>query len=137
MTSTVRVLLLLVAMLGLLLLARSLGPVRDEQAGIAAVDAKHGRPTPERLARAHRLLERSAAHTRSSGPDLNLAELDAFVGRPDRAVPRLGAIVAREPENLEAWQLLAQTAGTVDPALAARARAHAQRLSPPVPADSG
>ena len=41
----------------------------------------------------------------------------------------------REPENRDAWVLLAQTARTVDPALAAQAVARAQTLSPPVPPD--
>jgi hypothetical protein len=133
MTAAVRVLLVVVAVLGTLWLARGLGPVRDERAGIAAADAREGRPTPERLARAYRLLERSAANSRSSVPDLRLAQLDAFAGRPDRAVRRLVPVVAREPENVEAWRLLSYTARSVDPAVAARARERVRRLSPPVP----
>ena len=41
--------------------------------------------------------------------------------------------VAAEPENLEAWALLARAARTEDPALAARARARQRELAPPVP----
>ena len=90
----------------------------------------------QRVARAYRLLEAAAAHTRSTAPELNLAQLDAFTQRPARAVTRLQAVVAREPENYEAWVQLARTARTVDPALAERARGRgALRLSPPVPVD--
>ncbi|HXC39930.1 MAG TPA: tetratricopeptide repeat protein, partial [Burkholderiales bacterium] len=64
---------------------------------------------------------------------LRLAQLDTFTGRPRSAVRRLNRIVAREPRNLEAWLLLAQTARTVDPAAALRAAARVRRLSPPVP----
>jgi cytochrome c-type biogenesis protein CcmH/NrfG len=109
-------------------LVSGLRPVRDERAGIAAVQAQD-------VPRGYRLLERAAAHSRSTQPDLRLAQLDAFTKQPDRAVTRLQALVRREPENYEAWVLLAQTAATVDPPLAKRARARARVLSPPVPAD--
>jgi cytochrome c-type biogenesis protein CcmH/NrfG len=48
---------------------------------------------------------------------------------------RQGAIrkvTRKEPENIEAWGLLASAAKRTDPALAARAQAAARRLSPPV-----
>ena len=105
-------------------LASGLRPVRDEAAGLAAARTDTGR--------AYELLERAAQRTRSTGPDVRLAQLDAFTERPDRAVRRLKSVVRREPENHEAWALLAQTARTVEPALAARAMARARALSPPV-----
>jgi len=105
-------------------LASGLRPARDEAAGLAAVRTDTGR--------AYELLERAAQRTRSTGPDVRLAQLDAFTERPDRAVRRLKSVVRREPENHEAWVLLAQTARTVEPALAARAMARARALSPPV-----
>ena len=112
------------ALLVALWLASGLRPVRDEAAGLAAVRTDTGR--------AYELLERAAQRTRSTGPDVRLAQLDAFTERPDRAVRRLKSVVRREPENHEAWVLLAQNARTVDPALAARAVARARALSPPV-----
>ena len=115
------------ALLVALWLASGLRPVRDEAAGLDAVRTD--------TARAYELLGRAADRTRSTGPELRLAQLDAFTERPDRAVRRLRPSCAREPENHEAWVLLAQTARTVDPALAARAVAVARALSPPVPAD--
>jgi predicted Zn-dependent protease len=111
-------------------LVSGLIPVRDEREGIAAV-----RATPQDLPRAYRLLGQAAAHTRSTEPDLRLAQLDALTRHPDRAVRRLRAVTRREPENRDAWVLLAQTAQTVDPALAAQAVARARALSPPVPPD--
>ena len=111
-------------------LVSGLIPVRDEREGIAAV-----RATPQDLPRAYRLLGQAAAHTRSTEPDLRLAQLDALTRHPDRAVRRLRDVTRREPENRDAWVLLAQTARTVDPPLAAQAVARAQALSPPVPPD--
>jgi predicted Zn-dependent protease len=116
--------IVLAALLVALWLASGLRPVRDEAAGLAAVRTDTGR--------AYELLGRAAERTRSTGPDVRLAQLDAFTERPDRAVRRLKAIVRREPENHEAWVLLAQNARTVEPSLAARARARARALSPPV-----
>lgn len=111
-------------------LVSGLIPVRDEREGIAAV-----RATPQDLPRAYRLLGQAAIHTRSTEPDLRLAQLDALTKHPDRAVRRLRVVTQREPENRDAWVLLAQTARTVDPAVAAQAIARAQTLSPPVPPD--
>ena len=133
MTIAVRVLLVAVGALGALSLFQGLGPVRDQKAGLAAVTAKDGRTPQQRVARAYRLLDDAAAHTRSTAPEINLAQLDAFTKQPAKAIPRLRSVVAREPANYEAWLQLARTARTVDPALAARARAQALRLSPPVP----
>ena len=120
-----RALLVVAAVLAALWLASGLRPVRDERAGLAAARTDTDR--------AYRLLDRAADRSRSTGPELRLAQLDAFTKRPDRAVRRLQAIVRAEPENLDAWVLLARTARTVDPALAARAQARARALSPPVP----
>ena len=135
MTVAVRVALVAVAALGALWLFQSLGPVRDQKAGLAAVSAKDGRTPEQRVARAYRLLDDAAAHTRSTAPELNLAQLDVFTKQPAKALPRLRSVVAQEPENYEAWVLLAQTARTVDPAAAAPARAQARRLSPPIPVE--
>jgi predicted Zn-dependent protease len=48
------------------------------------------------------------------------------------AVAAFGRVTTAEPENIEAWGLLASAAKRTDPALAARAQATARRLSPPV-----
>jgi len=127
-----RVVLVVAAMLGVVRLTSALGPVHDERDGVAALRGGDGRPRPQQVARAYRLLERSAAHTRSTEPDVRLSQLDAFTGRPDRAVRRLKGVVGREPANLEAQILLAQIARSVDPRLAEHARRRVLALSPPV-----
>ena len=48
------------------------------------------------------------------------------------AVAMFERVTRAEPENIEAWGLLASAAQRVDPALAARAKARARALSPPV-----
>ena len=105
--------------------ATGLRPVRERDQALALVATD--------TQRAETLLSRSARHTRSSEPDLRLAQLYAFERRPDRATPILRAIVAREPENFDAWLLLSQSARASDPGLAARAAREFRRLSPPVP----
>jgi hypothetical protein len=105
-----------------------LRPVRERDAALALVAPGHA---PD-VQRAARLLSRAARHTRSSEPDLRLAQLWAFEQRPDRATQILRAVVAREPENFDAWLLLSQTARAGDPALAGRAARAYRRLSPPV-----
>ena len=111
-------------------LVSGLIPVRDEREGIAAV-----RATPQDLPRAYRLLGQAAAHTRSTEPDLRLAQLDALTSTPTAPSAASASSTRREPENRDAWVLLAQTARTVAPALAAQAAARARALSPPVPPD--
>jgi predicted Zn-dependent protease len=118
-----RAALLAAALLCAAWFATELRPVRDRDQALALVATD--------TQRAETLLSRAAEHTRSSEPDLRLAQLWAFQRRPDRATPILRAIVAREPENFDAWLLLSQTAR--DPALAARAARAYRRLSPPVP----
>lgn len=65
--------------------------------------------------------------------DLFEGVLLARDGRPGAAVAALRRAVAAEPENVEAWALLASAAARQDPALATRARARVRALAPPVP----
>jgi predicted Zn-dependent protease len=120
-----RAALLAAALLCAAWFATELRPVRERDQALAKVATD--------TQRAEALLRESAGHTRSSEPDLRLAQLYAFERRPERATPILRAIVAREPENFDAWLLLSQTARASDPALAARAAREYRRLSPPVP----
>jgi predicted Zn-dependent protease len=48
------------------------------------------------------------------------------------AVTAIQRVTAAEPENIEAWGLLASAARRTDPKLAAEAAATARRLAPPV-----
>jgi predicted Zn-dependent protease len=82
---------------------------------------------------AGRLLQRAARRTPSSVPDLRYAQLLTFARRPGEASAVLERIVAREPQNAEAWAQLAlarRAAGDV--AGFARARARYDALSPAV-----
>jgi hypothetical protein len=120
-----RAALLAAALLCAAWFATELRPVRERDQALAKVATD--------TQRAEALLRQSAGHTRSSEPDLRLAQLYAFERRPERATPILRAIVAREPESFDAWLLLSQTARASDPELAARAAREYRRLSPPVP----
>jgi predicted Zn-dependent protease len=66
-------------------------------------------------------------------PDLYEAVLLGRAGRKPEAVAVLRRVVAAEPENVEAWGLLATPATGADASLAARARSRLRELSPPVP----
>ena len=65
--------------------------------------------------------------------DLFEGVLLAREGNRPGAIAALRRAVAAEPENVEAWALLASAAAKLDPALAARARARVRVLAPPVP----
>jgi Tfp pilus assembly protein PilF len=71
-------------------------------------------------------------------PDTHVDVLRAELAlhRDDLAAARriLQRVVAREPEAIEAWAVLADALKRADPAAAARARAQLRRLAPPVPA---
>jgi predicted Zn-dependent protease len=65
-------------------------------------------------------------------PDLFEAVILGRKGDFKGAVALIGKVTQAEPENIEAWGLLASAAERVDPKLAAEARARARALSPPV-----
>ena len=92
-----------------------------------------GALTPAEVARAEDLLETARRLNPDRRPDLYEAVVLGRDGREREAVAVLRKTVAAEPENLEAWALLARTARRADPRLAARARARLRVLAPPVP----
>jgi hypothetical protein len=74
-------------------------------------------------ARAARLLRDAAARTADTTPLLRAGQLELFLQRPEQALGPARAAVAREPENAQAWLLVAQAAArSGDAALEARAR---------------
>jgi hypothetical protein len=85
------------------------------------------------VARAEDLLRADRRLNPDRRPDLYEAVVLGRAGRTPEAIAVLRRTVAAEPENLEAWALLARAARTEDPALAARARARQRELAPPVP----
>jgi Flp pilus assembly protein TadD len=85
------------------------------------------------VARADDLLRADRRLNPDRRPDLYEAVVLGRAGRTKEAIAVLQRAVAAEPENLEAWALLARAAQTEQPALAARARARQRELAPPVP----
>ena len=85
------------------------------------------------VARAEDLLRSDRRLNPDRRPDLYEAVVLGRAGRGSEAIAVLRRTVAAEPENLEAWALIARAARTEDPALAARARARQRELAPPVP----
>jgi predicted Zn-dependent protease len=85
-----------------------------------------------KLADAQRLL----AADRRLNPDHRADLFEAVIlGRQGDfrgAVVAIQRVTSAEPENIEAWGLLASAAKRTDPALAAEAAAKARELSPPV-----
>ena len=94
--------------------------------------ASSGAPGPGEVARAEDLLRADRRLNPDRRPDLYEAVVLGRAGRTRDAIAVLRRTVAAEPENLEAWALLARAALSQDPALAARARARQRALAPPV-----
>lgn len=82
------------------------------------------------MAHAVRLFERARANTPDSTPITLEAGLLIRVGRDRQALSMLEPLVRREPQNLTAWVLIADAAGSTDPVLARTAVARARALNP-------
>ena len=65
-------------------------------------------------------------------PDLFEGVILGRQGNFPGAVAAIRRVTTTEPENIEAWGLLASAAKRTDPKLAADAQATARRLSPPI-----
>ena len=121
-----RILLIAVALTAGAWLAVQARAARAEQE-LTGIAFEHRDP-----ADAQRLLEADRLLNPDRRPDLFegviLGRKSDFRG----AVAAFERVTNAEPENIEAWGLLASAADRVDPQLAARARAAARRLSPPV-----
>ncbi|MGI8512789.1 MAG: hypothetical protein ACR2NH_09200 [Solirubrobacteraceae bacterium] len=86
---------------------------------------------PQRaIAGAHRTFARAGELNPDSAPELDRASYDIRTRHPQDAIGVLQDVVAREPENINAWALLAQASGRSNPALTARARVRIHALSP-------
>lgn len=115
-----RALVLLAAIVALVLLAGELRVARDVDRAVAL---SNGRPTAADAREAAALLGAAAGRTADTTPLLRLAQLRLFVGRPDAALGPARQAARREPENAQAWLLVAQAASAAgDPGRAAEAR---------------
>jgi predicted Zn-dependent protease len=90
-------------------------------------------PTARQIARAADLRRDAERWVPGRRPSLLEATLRGKAGDVAGAVRLLQQVVRDEPENGEAWLLLAQAARDRDPALAERARARVRVLAPDVP----
>ena len=105
--------------------------LRDDGQAIANHDPS--RLSAAQVARSLSLLQRARAHTPDTEPILDEAALLVRLGRQRQAAPLLETIVRREPENVQAWAVLALATQRLDPARAAQARARTAQLAPLVP----
>jgi len=113
----VRGLIVAAAIAGFVLLAGDLRVARDI--------ARSERGGADAVAR----LQRAATRTADTTPLLREAQLQLFLKRPEAAIAPARAATRREPENAQAWLLLAQAAErTGDAALADEARARVSAL---------
>jgi hypothetical protein len=89
-------------------------------------------PTAARLAGGRTLLARARRLTPDTRPDVLGGLLRLRAGDTRGALAALRGVVRREPENLEAWALIARLAQGQDAALEATARSRVRALAPPV-----
>jgi predicted Zn-dependent protease len=122
----VRLLLIVAALLAGAWLVVQARAARVEQQ-LTSIAFQNGDP-----ADAPRLLELDRRLNPDRRPDLFEGVILGRTGDMAGAIRAIGRVTAAEPENIEAWGLLASAARRVDPELARRARARARRLAPPV-----
>lgn len=111
-------------------LAIGLRNARLEADGADALGRAPSLAPPARLAEARSAYSRARELNADSTPEVREAGLANFDGRPREAVRLLRDVVRREPENFDAWFLMASVAARIDPPLAARAEARARALNP-------
>lgn len=121
------------ALLVVLFLAQGIRVNDLDAQGQAALNAAPD-PIPAAQARHIRALFKDA-QTLNADPQplVDEAQLESFLANDRRAVALLRRAVDGSPGFVPAWALLADVAGDVDPALAARARREVRRLNPPPP----
>ena len=90
-------------------------------------------PTRQELAKAREQVKVATRANPDTEPIVNLGVVEARAGDFRAAGATLASVTAREPENAQAWSLLAFAARRYDSGLAATARARARALMPPVP----
>jgi Flp pilus assembly protein TadD len=122
----VRIVLILAALLAGAWLATQARAARAENR-LARI-AYEGR----NLAEAPTLLEADRLLNPDTRPDLFEGVILGHRGDFAGAVAAIRRVTRAEPENIEAWGLLASAAKRADPRLAAEAAATARRLAPPV-----
>ncbi len=126
-----RLVLMILAAAALAWCILGLRETRLENAAGSAAGAL-GAESPPRIARAQGLLHRAAELSADREPQVRELQLLLLAGRAREALALARRLAAAEPENGFAWFGVAAAAQSLDPPLAARARARLRRLSPPV-----
>jgi cytochrome c-type biogenesis protein CcmH/NrfG len=89
-------------------------------------------PTVAQQARGRILVARAQRLNLDTRPDVLRGLLRLRAGDTRGALTAFEAVVRREPENVEAWGLIARVARGHDDALAATAASRLRALAPPV-----
>jgi hypothetical protein len=129
-----RIAVLVVAAAAVVWLATGLHAADLEQRATNIGANRPGNFSIPKAREASRLYERSRRFNADTRPILLEANLLSFFrAGNDRALALARAVTRREPDNVNAWAIVAGMASRVDPPLAVRARRRIRELSPPVP----
>jgi hypothetical protein len=126
-------------LLVLLFAVVAVGFLAVEERGTRAADSifraaldPHGTPGAAELTRAAELARTARNVSPDTQPIVDLGVLEGRAGRYRAAGAHFAEVTRREPENVRAWVLLSLVANRYDSGLAARARARARSLAPPI-----
>ena len=95
--------------------------------------ARQGSETPERQREIRRQFADARKLNPSSGPEVTEASFLVATKQPRAAARLLEPVVRDEPDNAEAWAILAGATAKTDRRRNAQALAQLRRLKPPVP----
>ena len=90
-------------------------------------------PTPQEVTDARERVKTATRWNPDTEPTVNLGVIEARAGDFEAGGATLRSVTAKEPENGQAWSLLAFAAKRYDSELEATARARVRELMPPVP----
>jgi Flp pilus assembly protein TadD len=90
-------------------------------------------PTAQQVAKAREQVKTATKWNPDTEPIVNLGVIEARAGDFRAGGATLASVTAKEPENGQAWSLLAFAAKRYDSELEATARARVRELMPPVP----
>jgi hypothetical protein len=126
------------ALICVLSLAAAAFLVVEERGARAAAGIQHsalasGVPKPGQTDRARGRLATAERWNPDTDPRVDIGVLEVRAKHYRAAGAEFAAVTRREPENAQAWALLSFSAARYDSGLAARARARALALEPPLP----
>jgi Flp pilus assembly protein TadD len=90
-------------------------------------------PTAQQVARAREQVKTATKFNPDTEAILNLGVIEARAGDFPAGGATIRSVTVKEPENGQAWSLLAFAAKRYDPELEATARSRVRELIPPVP----